>query len=338
MTPQRLSVVVPVHNEREHIAETVEAAVAAILAAPSFTAEIVIVDDGSTDDSAEIARGACRDRVPLRLVSQENRGRFEARRTGLLEASGDWVLFLDARATLAPEALAFVARKLERGERVWTGHVDVATGGNPFAVFWKLLAELAWEEYFREPRTTSYDAASFDRFPKGTTCFLAPRELLVGATEAFRSGYLDLRHANDDTPVIRWIATRERIHISPRFSCTYGPRRSARAFVRHSVHRGVVFVDGHGTPASRFFPVVVAFYPCSAALAVAALRKPVLVPLAAVSTGVAAGLFAAARGRTAHETASLAAVAPLYAAAHGLGMWRGLGLQLRARLARRASA
>jgi glycosyltransferase involved in cell wall biosynthesis len=335
MTARTLSVVIPVHNEREYIAGTIEAAVRALAEAPSFQAEILVVDDGSTDASGDIARSGHSGTVPLRIVSQENRGRFEARRKGLLEASGEWVLFLDARASLAPGGIAFVAQGIERGEQVWTGHVHVASDGNPFGVFWQLLAELAWAEYFREPRTTSFDAASFDRFPKGTTCFLASRELLKEAFSAFRSGYLDVRHANDDTPLIRWIATQERIHISPRFACTYAPRKSALAFVRHAVHRGVVFLDGHGTPASRFFPVVLAFYPCSAALALAALRKPVLMPLTALSTAAAAGFFAVAKGRTGREAASLAAVAPLYAVAHGAGMWRGLGLRTRARVSRR---
>ena len=320
-----LSVVMPVHNEAAHLPATIDALVQSATDG-GIDADFVLVDDGSTDGSADAAAAALAGRLPLRVVAQPNRGRFEARRAGLQEAKGEFVLFLDARVSLHPAAIAFVAERLESGENVWTGHVDVVADGNPFAVFWKLLAELAWEQYFRAPRTTSYDAASFDLFPKGTTCFLAPRELLREAVSAFRSRYADLRHANDDTPLIRWIAERERIHISPEFACSYEPRISPRAFLRHAFHRGVVFLDGHGTPGSRFFPAVVAFYPASTVLAVVALRRPTVVPLAAVSTGVAAGFFAAAKGRTVGEIASLAALAPVYATAHGLGMWRGLGM------------
>ena len=195
---------------------------------------------------------------------------------------------------------------------------------NLYGVFWKLLAELAWRDYFDHPRETSFGAEEFDRFPKGTTCFFAPRALLLDAVAAFRSRYSDLRRANDDTPLLRWIAERRPINVSPGFRCTYRPRTTRQAFLRHAFHRGVVFVDGHGRSESRFFPVVLAFYPASALLAAAALRKPVVVPLSLLATSTAAGAFGLLRGRDRFEVVSLAALTPAYAVAHGAGMWSGL--------------
>jgi hypothetical protein len=93
--------------------------------------------------------------------------------------------------------------------------------------------------------------------------------------------------------------------------------------VRHAVHRGVVFVDGHGTPESRFFPAVAAFFPVSAALAVAALRRPSVVPVSLLSCGAAAAAYGAFAGRPSRDVRTLALVTPLYAVGHGLGMWRG---------------
>ncbi len=326
-----LSVVMPVHNEARHLPATIEALLTA-LEGSGFDAELVLVDDGSTDGSADIARVATAGRIPLRVVRQPNRGRFEARRAGLEAAQGEWALLLDGRVRLSPGALRFVARHVADGERVWTAHVDVAAEGNPYGVFWKLLAELAWRDYFDDPRTTSFDASSFDRFPKGTTCLLAPRKLLLEAAASFRSRYLDLRHANDDTPLLRWIAAREPIHISPRFSCLYLPRARLSSFVRHSFHRGIVFLDGHGRRESRFFPIVLAFYPASALLTFGALRRPLLAPLALVGTATAAGLLGLRRRRAPYEVASLTLLAPIYALAHGAGMWRGLALLVAGRL------
>ena len=217
---------------------------------------------------------------------------------------------------------------MSAGEQVWTGHVDVESGRNPFGTFWKLLAELAWADYFDRPRTTSFGSEDFDRYPKGTTCFLAPRRLLIDAVRAFRSRYADLRRANDDTPLIRWIAERERVHVSPSFACTYRPRTTLTAFFRHSLHRGIVFLDGHGRRESRYFPAVVAFYPISAALALAALRRPAVVPVAVALTSTVAAGIGAARRRSGFEIASLGLLAPVYAVAHGIGMWRGLLLDV----------
>jgi prepilin-type processing-associated H-X9-DG protein len=330
MTPD-LSVVMPAYNEAAEIGRTVDALVEAVRRS-GLAAELILVDDGSTDETVAVAEQTVAGRLPLRVLRQRNSGRLEARRSGLEAADGELALLLDGRVTLAPDALRFVAGRLGEGENVWTGHVDVAAQGNPFALFWKLLAELAWEEYFANPRTTRFDAAAFDRFPKGAGCFVAPRRLLLEAFASFRSYYAEQRFANDDTPVLRWIAERHGIGVSPRFSAVYVPRTRLNTFLRHSFRRGMVFLDGHGRPDSRFFWVAVAFYPASALLAVAALRRPVVLPAAAAAVSAAAAGLGARRRRSPTEIASLAALAPVYAAAHGAGMWRGLGLVVRERL------
>jgi glycosyltransferase involved in cell wall biosynthesis len=316
-----LSVVIPVHDEAAHLTATVHALVCAVDGS-AFAADVVLVDDGSTDGSADVARAAVDGRVPLQVVSQPNLGRFHARRAGLAEARGEYVLFLDSRVRLAPEALGFVHGRLQSAP-VWNGHVYV-DADSAFGDFWRLLAELAWRDYFDHPRTTSFGLVEFDRFPKGTTCFLAPRALLESAFAGFRSHYADVRVANDDTPILRAIAAEEPIHISPEFSCVYSPRTTFAGFLRHAVHRGTVFLDGHGTPESRFFPAVVAFFPASAALALAALRRPALGPAAFIACGAAAAAYGARAGRSGRDVRTLATVTPVYAAGHALGMWRGL--------------
>jgi glycosyltransferase involved in cell wall biosynthesis len=315
-----LTVVMPVFNEASHLAGTIDALVAA-LDGSGFDAELVLVDDGSTDDSAGAARASAAGRLRLRIVSQANRGRFAARSAGLAAATGDFVLFLDARVQLARDALRFIRGRLADAP-VWNGHVYVDADG-ALGDFWRLLAELAWRDYFDRPRTTSFGLDDFDRYPKGTTCFVAPRELLESAFAGFRSQYTNVRLANDDTPILRAVAARERIHLSPAFACTYSPRTNAASFFRHALHRGIVFLDGHGKPESRFFPVVVAFFPVSAGLAIAALKRPAVLPAALVGCGVAAAAYGVRARRPARDLRTLALVTPLYALGHAVGMWRG---------------
>jgi glycosyltransferase involved in cell wall biosynthesis len=318
----KLSVVIPVRDEAARLPETIEALLAA-LDGSGFDAELVVVDDGSSDGSADAARAAAEGRVPLAIVRRGGEGRFVARRAGLEAASGELALLLDARVRLDPEALRFVRQRVAAGERVWNAHVHVDTG-SAFGVFWGLLAELAWRDYFDDPRTTSFGEDEFDRFPKGTTCFLAPRTLLLSAFSTFETHYRDVNLANDDTPILRTVARGARIGISPQFACRYAPRTTLGRFLRHAIHRGTVFLDGHGTPESRFFPVVAAFFPVSAALAVAALRRPAVAPAALVACGLAAAAYGLEAGRSPREVQVLATVTPIYAVGHGLGMWRGL--------------
>lgn len=94
----RVSVIVPVYNGAAHIVETVESVLAQIYT--DF--ELIVVDDGSTDGTAERLRPY---RGRIRLIQQENRGVSAARNRGLQLALGDFVLFLDGDDLLYPDKL-----------------------------------------------------------------------------------------------------------------------------------------------------------------------------------------------------------------------------------------
>lgn len=88
----RLSVVMPCLNAGGTLRRAIEALWAQD--APQGTFEIIVVDDGSTDGTSEIA-GSCRGPVSVRVVRQPNRGLASARNRGALEAAGDVLLFMD---------------------------------------------------------------------------------------------------------------------------------------------------------------------------------------------------------------------------------------------------
>jgi glycosyltransferase involved in cell wall biosynthesis len=326
-----LNVVIPVHDEAEHLSATIDALLEAAVRS-DFTVELIVVDDGSTDGSAAAVEAAVADRLPLKILAREQTGRFKARRAGVEAGTSDWVLLLDARVRLHRDSLRFLAECLTPDASVWNGHVVPQTRGNPFGAFGNVLVHLAWARYFDDPRPTSYGLDDFDHFPKGTGCFLAPRELLLQSMDAFVPRVSDWRLVSDDTQLIRWIAARHRIHLSPEFGCDYQPRASLRAFVNNALYRGSTFLDGHGRTESRFHALAVGFYPVSAALAFLVLRRPLFLPvLVAVSVGGGAAVAARAR-RPVFETASFAALTPVYAVAHGAGMWRALAVLARQRL------
>ncbi len=98
-----VSVVVPCYNASRFLAATLDSA----LAQSRTPLEIIVVDDGSTDDSLAIAqRHRQRAGVPIVVETGPNRGVSVARNRGLALARGDCVQFLDADDLLRPHALA----------------------------------------------------------------------------------------------------------------------------------------------------------------------------------------------------------------------------------------
>ncbi len=91
----RLSVVMPCYNEAGSIAAAIEDVIADVLTCVP-DAELVVVDDGSTDDSAAIARRWSAREPRVRVVTQPNAGHGPALVRGIREARGEWCLLLDS--------------------------------------------------------------------------------------------------------------------------------------------------------------------------------------------------------------------------------------------------
>jgi len=330
----RLSVVIPVYNQASEIIGTLDALAVAVEGS-TFDADVVVVDDGSTDGTGDAVEARTWP-IPVRVVRQPNAGRFSARLAGIRGSAGEWCLLIDSRVVIDPDSLSFIERELDvdPAKRIWNAHVDIPVDGNPYAAFWDVITRRAFSAYFHDPQTTSFGLDEFERFPKGTTCFFAPRAALLEAFDAYRSHYDDPRFGNDDTPVIRELAAGERIHISPRFRCEYAARSTFRSFVRHAFHRGTVFVDGHGRRESRWFWIVAAFFPATLAWLYGVRRVPAVAvaPIVLASVGGAGLAVAERRPR---QVWALALVTPVYAVAHAAGMWRGLLLAIRSGARRR---
>jgi dolichyl-phosphate beta-glucosyltransferase len=94
----QLSVVIPAYNEEQRLPRTLDD-VLSYLANQPYKSEVIVADDGSTDDTAKIVQSRAGGAVPLRLVQHadgRNHGKGAAVRRGMMEATGEYRLFMDA--------------------------------------------------------------------------------------------------------------------------------------------------------------------------------------------------------------------------------------------------
>ncbi|WP_158675246.1 glycosyltransferase family A protein [Thiohalobacter thiocyanaticus] len=103
----RFSVIIPAYNS----ADTISAAIDSVLSQTWPAHEIIVVDDGSTDDTAERVR-ACGE--PVHYLHQPNAGVSAARNCGIRAATGDWIAFLDADDLYLPDRLKWHAEWIQR--------------------------------------------------------------------------------------------------------------------------------------------------------------------------------------------------------------------------------
>jgi dolichyl-phosphate beta-glucosyltransferase len=104
--PLTLSIVIPAYNEERRLPSTLDAVFAWLDGNSYRDAEVLVVDDGSTDSTAALVEARAIQESRLRLVRNPgNRGKGYAVRHGMLEAQGDWILFSDADLSAPIEEL-----------------------------------------------------------------------------------------------------------------------------------------------------------------------------------------------------------------------------------------
>ena len=118
--PERfVSVLIPAYNEER----VIEGSIRRVLASAQIQLEIIVIDDGSKDDTAQIVRTAFADEPRVRLLSLENAGKAHALNQGIKLANGDIIIALDADTQFEPLTIAYLAR--------WFDDADVgAVAGN----------------------------------------------------------------------------------------------------------------------------------------------------------------------------------------------------------------
>ncbi len=165
-----LSVVMPAYNEQGTIAEVLRR----VLASP-FVAEVIVVDDGSTDGTVDAVRSV--DDPRLRLERQPfNMGKGAALRRGIAEASADFVIIQDADLEYDPEDYGRVLRPLIEGQADVVYGSRFAGGGERRVLYF-------WHTIGNRLLTTASNAMTDLNLTDMETCYKAFRREIIQAIE-----------------------------------------------------------------------------------------------------------------------------------------------------------
>jgi glycosyltransferase involved in cell wall biosynthesis len=157
--PSLVSVIIPCYDQAQFLPDAVESA----LSQTYLEIEVVVVDDGSPDNTGEVVA-----RYPsVRYIRQENRGLAGARNAGFHASRGEYVVFLDADDRLTPNAveahLCCFEKRLEAGFVV--GDIDqIATDGSYiYSPRWPIVEANHYEELLKANHVANTIAVMFRR-------------------------------------------------------------------------------------------------------------------------------------------------------------------------------
>ena len=165
----RLSIIVPVYNVADYLAKCLDSLIAQDL--PQEEYEIIVVNDGSTDNSKEIAKQYADNYSNIILINQENQGLSGARNTGIANARGEYVQFVDSDDYLEHNVLGGLLKQIEEFSidvlRFKYQNVRINAGGE-YEIFQPYKqSNFLFDDYSKEP----INGVEFLNKRFGTACY-----------------------------------------------------------------------------------------------------------------------------------------------------------------------
>lgn len=237
----RFSVIIPVYNEEEAVAQCLDALLKQDYPKEDF--EVIVVNDGSTDGTKDAVKT-----YPVTLVTLEkNMGRIVARETGARAANSDLLLFVDSRYII--QGKDFLKKVVEVGYQPIFPVAIEEKYGSPFNTLFYLMRKKWYKPYYpfdNYPREFWIDEETFGNVPKGLSVLLIDRGLFLSSIPAEKG-----KLVNDDTRLLREVVKRKKILRHSDVKVAYLQRTGSREVMRHIYERGPRFADCYLTDGGK---------------------------------------------------------------------------------------
>lgn len=305
------SVIVPVYNG----AETLDDCLAALIDQdyPRDRYEIIVVNDGSTDDTGQIAS-----RYPVRVIDLEtNQGRIVARNTGARAAKYERLVFNDVRILPERQLLAKVCRRDYQPLIPNVYDYDGDRWG--FSRFFYLLRCKVYAPHYplREGDEEFFiTRANFDRMPKGAGFLFCERQLWLASQPEVRD-----KSTSDDTRILRKLVEFRPILRTLEISAQYRQRTESGQVIAHAFGRGPRFADYYLRPGGRYYVPYLAAWLVVGLMVLGIVLRPAagawaVVALLLLGLGIAALYFS----QTAADFVVVLICLPIVVIAFGFGV------------------
>jgi glycosyltransferase involved in cell wall biosynthesis len=252
MTQPAVSIILPTYNRARFLPQAIES----IRAQQFFDWELIIVDDGSTDETPELIQRLTADiGQPVRYLRQENQGAYAARNTGLDHSRGKYIAFFDSDDIWLPHHLKDCAEALDANPNLdWVYGaceiVDFATGkvrtpstfyvGNRPRPFLRLTTRQVHSlRILTDPRTFECVAQH------GLYCGLQNSLIRRTVFDAFRFEVRDCHEGEDRIAVLRALANGRHFGFFDRVHVTYHvhERNSSTPSAGHDCRQRKLILD-----------------------------------------------------------------------------------------------
>ena len=225
-----VSVIIPTHNRASLVADAVKS----VLNQTYNNIEIIVIDDGSTDDTRSVVTSLSGN---IRYVFQEKQGPGVARNRGIDEATGDWIAFLDSDDLWLPDKLSLQFKVLEAFPQYKAVHTNFFTTRNGQIIiekgleYWATGSEennvIDWSEYY----SGKYKSGDYDIFCAGESFDIYAGNIFAALIEKVRAACWTLLVHRD------CLADRVRFHpTSPRWQDYW-------FFCQLSEYSDIIFMD-----------------------------------------------------------------------------------------------
>ncbi len=225
-----ISVVIPLYNKAPHISRALDS----VLAQTVQDFEIVVVDDGSTDNGGQVVASYTDSRI--RLIRQENQGVSAARNRGIKEAQSDFLAFLDADDEWSPDHLETLIRLRNRFPEAGafsTAYFHVQPGRDAFPAKIYGIPDSPWEGLFPD----YFLSASMGEPPVCSSAVAIPRSVFE-TVGLFKVG----EKMGEDLDMWGRIALRFRIAFSWQGPAYYREDATERACLLNPIENELPFI------------------------------------------------------------------------------------------------